>query len=307
MPTNCRPSTARRLGLRAPTSRRRKPRNWQTVTSVVTAVTAAGALVFTGLSLEATRDQVTVALKQHELTEQGQVTDRYTKAVEQLGKAGAENLQSRLGAVYALERLGRDSPRDQPTVLEVLSAFVRTTAPTTQDGSGPDRGRCPSTSTTADVQAAVTVMGRRDPRDDRDLRIDLSGVCLVGVNLTEANLEEADLRGSVLSRAVLIRANFSRARLDGADLSGIRADNARFTSAVMSRVALNSALLEKTDFEDAQLWFSNLSDSYLGRANLSEATLQGADLRGTRLHDTTHDRTYVQDVLINERTEGVWW
>ncbi|MEV4317828.1 hypothetical protein [Actinocrispum sp. NPDC049592] len=72
--------------------------NWAAVTSLVTAITAVGALVFTGLSLNATRDQVAI-------TEQGQFTDRYSKAVEQIGQQGPEHLQVRLGGLYALERL----------------------------------------------------------------------------------------------------------------------------------------------------------------------------------------------------------
>jgi hypothetical protein len=52
----------------------------------------------------------------HELTEQGQVTDRYTKAIEQLE---SEKLDVRIGGIYALERVARDSARDHPTVMEV--------------------------------------------------------------------------------------------------------------------------------------------------------------------------------------------
>ena len=57
-----------------------------------------------------------------ELTEQGQVTDRYTKAIEQLG---SDKLDVRIGGIYALERVARDSAKDHPTVMEVLTAFIR--------------------------------------------------------------------------------------------------------------------------------------------------------------------------------------
>ncbi|GAA4611895.1 hypothetical protein GCM10023195_50640 [Actinoallomurus liliacearum] len=55
-------------------------------------------------------------------TEQGQITDRYTKAIEQLG---SDKLDVRLGGIYALERLVRDSARDNHTVYDVLAAFLR--------------------------------------------------------------------------------------------------------------------------------------------------------------------------------------
>jgi hypothetical protein len=63
--------------------------------------------VFTGLSLNA-------AHHQNEVAAQAQYTDRYIKAVEQVGQQGPDKLQVRLGGIYAIERLTRDSPRDQP-------------------------------------------------------------------------------------------------------------------------------------------------------------------------------------------------
>src|SRR6185312_13739727 len=55
---------------------------------------AAGALVFTALNFNLSR-------RTFELTEQGQVTDRFTKAIEQLG---SDKLDVRIGGIYALER-----------------------------------------------------------------------------------------------------------------------------------------------------------------------------------------------------------
>jgi hypothetical protein len=78
-------------------------------------VFAAGALIFTGRNFG-------LARRTFRLTEQGQVTDRYTRAVEQLG---SEKLDVRIGGIYALERVARDSAIDHPTVMEVLTAFIR--------------------------------------------------------------------------------------------------------------------------------------------------------------------------------------
>jgi len=69
---------------------------------------AAGALVFT--------------VRNFTLSREGQVTDRYTKAITQLGD---ETLNVRIGGIYALERVARDSAKDHPTVMEVLAAFIR--------------------------------------------------------------------------------------------------------------------------------------------------------------------------------------
>src|SRR5215207_273613 len=61
--------------------------------------------------------------------EQGQITERFTRAIEQLGETnsnGEPKLELRLGGIYALERIAKDSPeRDYSTVMEVLTAYVR--------------------------------------------------------------------------------------------------------------------------------------------------------------------------------------
>lgn len=50
------------------------------------------------------------------------MTDRYTKAVDQLGP---DKLDERIGGIYALERVARDSFTDHPIAMEVLAAFIR--------------------------------------------------------------------------------------------------------------------------------------------------------------------------------------
>ena len=63
-------------------------------------------------SLEDTRKSAQQTL---ELTEQGQLTERFTRAIDQLGAAsddGNPRLEVRLGAISALERIARDSERD---------------------------------------------------------------------------------------------------------------------------------------------------------------------------------------------------
>lgn len=107
-------------------------------------------------------------------TQEGQVTDRYTKAVEQLGSPSPE---VRLGAIYALERLAGDSDRDHNTIMDVLAAYVRVHAPA-PDTKAP---REPA----ADVQAALTVLVGND-RIRQPYALDLHGVRIPGVNLASA-------------------------------------------------------------------------------------------------------------------------
>ena len=112
---------------------------------------AAGALIFTAQNYR-------VARRTLEVTQQGQVTDRYTRAIGQLG---SEELDVRIGGIYALERVARDSKRDHPTVMEVLTAFIREHSHQQWPSPGP---AAELRSTRPDVhRAALTVIGHRDP------------------------------------------------------------------------------------------------------------------------------------------------
>jgi hypothetical protein len=220
---------------------------------------AAAALVFTARNF-------TLSRRTFELTEQGQVTDRYTKAIEQLG---SDKLDVRIGGIYALERVARDSPRDHPTVMEVLTAFIREHSREQWPRPGPDGAEPPERSTRPDVQAALTVIGRRSPGRDFGL-IDLHDADLVGADLSFANLVWALLRYADLTRANLVSAELSGAILSDTTLTGAN---------------LVTAHLGATDLRDADLTGADLRDADLGSADLTGADLTGADLRHATLSD----------------------
>ncbi len=228
---------------------------WETVTtfgSLATGVAAVAALLFTQQSVQATQDQLAI-------TERGQVSDRFGRAVEQLG---AKTIDVRLGGIYALERLMRDSSDDQPTVVEVLSAYVRTHAPRTWPPVKPRAGK-PPVRLAVDVQAALTVLGRRNPAHDRYARVDLADTNLVGANLVSADLAGADLAGANLGGANLDGANLDGAYLGGANMSGTH--------------------LAGADLGRSYLYGAILSGAYLGRSPGDRPFLMGANLEGAVL------------------------
>src|SRR5450759_3037418 len=98
------------------------------------------------------------------LSREGQVTDRYTKAIEQLG---SDKLDVRIGGIYALERVARDSAKDHPTVMEVLAAFIREHSHDQWPAARLGSDAVPLRRTRPDVQGGVTVIGRRNFSADR--------------------------------------------------------------------------------------------------------------------------------------------
>jgi hypothetical protein len=165
-----------------------------------------------------------LAWRRVKVTEQGHITDRYTKAIEQLGKLDVDkpNIELRLGGIYALERIARDSPRDHWPIMEVLTAYVRSNAPLQTEPAD-------QTKPGVDIQAILTVLARRrrnGRREEDEQRLDLRRTDLRGAYLTDAHLEGAIFEGADLQRASLVGAH-----LEGAFLAGARLDGARLYAA----------------------------------------------------------------------------
>ena len=244
-----------------------------------------------------------------QVAEDKQVTDRFSKAVEMLAN---EKLEIRLGGIYLLERIARDSKEDHPVVMEVLTAFVRDRAGKTEDVQGMEEEM--AVKPDQDIQSALTVIGRRNIKNDQQ-PINLAGANLQGVDLTEALLEGANLRyahleganlryahlkcanlqGAYLEGISLIRANLERvdlteANLEQADLMEANLEQADLIEAHLERADLIRAHLEdadlmKADLAEADLRGTNLKRAYLGEANLKRANLQGAHLEGADLKE----------------------
>ena len=173
-------------------------------------------IVTTWFTNKANREQLRV-------TEDGQITDRYSAAVDQLGHL---DLDVRLGGIYALERIMRDSEPDQATIVAVLFAYVR-------DQTRPDRS-CPEglDHPATDVQAALTVVGRRDAkRDNNRVKSDLSGACLIGADLSGADLTGVAMIGTDLTCAHLMGANLHRAKITSTQMGAVNLTNATLTEA----------------------------------------------------------------------------
>jgi hypothetical protein len=235
-----------------------------------------------------------------EITRQGQITDRFTRAIDQLGQHGQDKLDVRLGGIYALERIARESAEDHGPIMEVLTAFIREHARVqpartvrwqpvrvvgpVQPGEQALSDQDERPRLRADVQAIATVLGRRpeERRRQETARLDLRDVDLRGVYLTEAHLERARLNGAHLERAFL-----GGAHLEGAFLLG--------------------AHLERAILRDAHLEGAFLRDAHLEGADVNGAHLVGADLRQVDMSTVQGvTRLQLEAAITDETTIWPW-
>lgn len=252
--------------------------------------------------------------------------ERFMRAVDQVGHRA---LDVRLGGMYSLERLARESPEHHGPITEILAAFVREHAPWPPH-AGENRRR-PAT----DVQAAVAILGRRIVAQDTGAPISLahtalggatltgahlerallSGVNLEGADLFKANLNAADLEGANLRHAglllanlndtVLWGANLEGARLYGADLGGAALKGANLKGAGLTGANLKDAGLHSADLTGADLTGANLEGAGLEGANLERANLQGANLRGAVLLNAVYDGATTWPNGFNPAAQGL--
>jgi hypothetical protein len=248
---------------------------------LLTALALGGAFIggYVGLrQLELAREQLQHNLEASrgtlDLTRRGQLTERFTRAIDQLG---SDKLDVRIGGIYALERIARDSKTDHGPIMEILTTYVREHSPWPPVGTG----ECTAQSLiqevsalrirAADVQAALTVVGRRTVAHEKDTKgIDLSSVDHRRADLRSANLRHADLRG---------------ANLGGADLRGADLLVAHLQDANLGHADLGGANLRGAKLGHADLRGANLQGAKLGGADLLGADLRGADLRNAQVGD----------------------
>jgi hypothetical protein len=185
------------------------------------------------------------------LNERGQITDRYSKAVEMLGSASHEVC---IGGIYALSHIMRDSPDYERSIVAVLSAFVRRRAKRKEDLKvpwGEDEAERDEVKPSFPIQAALYALSEsRSP----------------GAN--PPNLRDSDLRGARMRGAQLQRASFRRSYLHKAKLSG-----ANFSDATLVDADLTEANLVGADFTKANLRSADLRGSKLTSGALTQEQL----------------------------------
>jgi hypothetical protein len=212
------------------------------VAGIFTAALLAWRAWATDRQARAALKQADVALRRHEEQTQAdrerRITETFAKAVEQLG---SEKLPTRLGAIYTLERLSRESEREYWPIMETLTAYVRENAPWPPRDAPFDDSKDPKPA--ADIQAILTVLGRRreeDRQNDKG-RLDLRMTDLRGANLNNAHLERAFLYCAHLHEAMLADAHLMGATLAAADLHRANLCGADLTDAYVTQAQLDSA------------------------------------------------------------------
>jgi len=174
-------------------------------------------LVLLALRTDALRKSAKAAEKQSHLSETGQINDQYIKSIDQLG---SENLTIRMGGIFGLEQVAAISNLFYKQVIDVLTSYIRSES---------------NKSSSLDIQAIITVLGRMRRLKGTNISFDLSGSELSkytfdggfyyasfdNSNCSEASFYNVNCSFASFEDANCSKANFYGTNLTKADLRGI--------------------------------------------------------------------------------------
>jgi len=261
-----------------------------------------------------------LAVRAQESTETGLITDRYRSAVEQLGSADAA---VRLGGLYSLQRIAKDSDADASTVYEVIAAFVRhrsTAAASTSFASD------------VDYKAAIDLVTNAPPMPPA--RYDLSGGVLMGQRFSAGRrLDWLFFRSSswediaffetaVLAGVKLEKSSWSDVQLLGATVRDVQFDDCQIEKLYVEEFAhlyevtfdggsINKARIGAPLFRvrfNCELIAVNFTTSLLAHVAFNEALAPGS----VNLDDTTMVGVRLPEGINpgarhERRADGLWY
>ena len=190
-----------------------------------------------------------------QVSQQGQITDRFNDAIEHLGD---EALAVRLGGIYALARIAADSERDAVVVAEILCSFVREVAGKADEATG------------ADVRAILNVLGTAAWA--REARKDLRGCVFRGLDV-----ERLELRRSMLDDAKFVGCRLAGTRFDGSSLRAANLQQAYLRDSSFAGCDITAAR-----FEEAYLRNASFENAEIFGAKFDDASLLGASFTGAK-------------------------
>ncbi|TMR90601.1 pentapeptide repeat-containing protein [Nonomuraea basaltis] len=126
------------------------------VLAIATGLAALVAVIYAARNADTAR-------RTFQLGERGHVTDRYGRAVEQLG---SDQAPVRLGGLYALEDLAQATPELRQTIVAVICAYLRMPFAMPTDRTTPDKAAGPDAR-----DDGGSTPGRHDPHEELQVRV----------------------------------------------------------------------------------------------------------------------------------------
>jgi hypothetical protein len=235
--------------------------------------------------------------------EQTRLTKTFSDAIAQLGfadKDGVPVIPIRLGGIYALERLSRDSPKDAYVISKILVQYIQiesnkwkqTLQTSVESPSLPD------------IEASLIVLGIiagltpswRVTDALRFFDTFLPNLSLSGRSLAGFQFHRAELSGSKLDIADCAGAKFQECWLTGCTFAYSNLFGCEFNGVEARGVILSSSFGKKSSFLSCKMQEGDLVDANLEQCRFSDSDLSGSILRRAKMRDSIFSNTNVSGV-----------
>jgi uncharacterized protein YjbI with pentapeptide repeats len=276
-----------------------------TLAQIFGGVAIAIGLYYTWRRIGIAEEDLKATQKNLEVIQEGQITERFTRAIDQLGavdKDGNPAIEIRLGGIYALEKIATRSEEYYWPIIGILTAYVRKNSPVENKNVTNEKVDVPKI-LSLDIQAILTVIKKCKPyiniekidlnegeanhltREEGEARFfaeeDYLAEAFNYLDLHETLLWKANLYGAYLKGANLQRANLEEANLNDTNLQRAMLEGANLRAAFLTDANFEGAFLMGTNFEGAHLSYADLKYSFFTGAHLEGANFENADLEMT--------------------------
>lgn len=306
-----------------------------------------------------------VAHRQVQVAEQGQITERFSRAIEGLGATRvvkravepyrredapaetsgvvdvtsyigsgellAPNVEVRLGSIYALERVSRDSPEDFFQIIETLCAYIR---------GNISKSVLPGRDSSEDIQAAINVIGRsryfihrendrsnyivefhgcnfrrfnfegllfREAifKDCKFLDCNLSMLDASSCDFTKCEFDRSDFMGVLLSGAAFKDCSFRNLIIESPWLDQCTFMNSNFERVAFRSANHNSTFFYSCDFTTSQICASDFSCySSISENNISDTIFKNCAFLNLTTESSDYISIYSRSCLLISREES---
>ena len=278
--------------------------SWKTVGQFVAAIVLAFGLYWTARNVrvaeknaEIARDNTEIARKNSEVTKNtatktleisqasleatkdGKFAERYSKAIELLGKRNGDKIDavSFIGGVYALERLAHESPKDHWTIMELLVTLARQQIEPLRANKGVER------SISREVQAIFNVLGRRNVEYDSFAEgISEHAVKEHVLYFQDLIIQGASFRSLCFPKGWFINTEFHGCDFRGAQLQGAMFQRAAFHNYCLFGDQVNQA---PTFCTGADFMGAKFENAHLNNTDFSHCMMMGVQFGPRAVHN----------------------
>jgi uncharacterized protein YjbI with pentapeptide repeats len=253
------------------------------------------------------------------LTRQAQATERFTRAINQIG---SDKTEAQVAGIYGLEQIAKESDDTRLLVFQILSSYVRQHASRNLRAASPERSRENRVGNDVEgIRVAMTALaqgtvrpppskfvgGGTPPLDLRNIDLhgiefhnalewtDLTGVILRGSDLSGVSFAESRMSGADLQGAVYHGGNLEGTDLTGANLAGISLQNVKIERTSLGGANLTGAQLQGRSFEVSGVEGANFSRANLEGADFARCILRGTNFSGANLKGANFEGADLQD------------